>query len=173
MSQGGKWVTSSPFYLAPSCCLEALFNSICTYQVRSAHPRGNLWHIIAITTTDLHYQSRLLLVDTARRTCSKYSNCPGSTTPYWRPLSESTSPKPHRSSSSSTSRQVCTLFVSCFLVSACPRNEICFLSSIEKMVWNLLQPCFRWPATSIQGAALTHATTVLFSGDNYLQTLHR
>ena len=51
MSQGGKWVTSSPFYLAPSCCLEALFNSICTYQVHSAHPRGNLWHIVALPQT--------------------------------------------------------------------------------------------------------------------------
>jgi len=44
MSQGGKWVTGSPFYLAPSCCLEALFNSICTYQVCLAQPRSNLWH---------------------------------------------------------------------------------------------------------------------------------
>lgn len=166
MSQGGKWVTSSPFYLAPSRCLEALSNSICTYQVRSAHPRGNLWHIVALPRTCI------IIVDTARRTCSKYLNCPGSTTPYWRPLSESTSPKPHRCSSS-ISRKVRTLFVSCFLVSACSRNEICFLSSIEQMVWNLLQPCFRCATKPIQGAALTHATTVRFSGDNYLQTLHR
>jgi len=102
-------------------------------------------------STDLHYQYPLLAFDTARRTCSKHLNCLGSTTPYWRPLSKSTSPKPHRCSSS-TRRQVRTLFVSCFLVSARPRNEICFLSSIEQMVCNLHQPCFRWSAKPIQGA---------------------
>jgi len=31
MSQGGEWVTSSPFYLAPSCCAKPLLEFILTY----------------------------------------------------------------------------------------------------------------------------------------------